>query len=664
MATLAATSFFAEAFDWFAKLSSKLPQIDFKTFFIVVVAILIGVGLIVALTYLGTYRFKLTVACKKIIRYLGGVEFIDDDNVSDFTTQCFSQKAPSVLRDCWVQYLGVRFGYPSDIVSEQNVYDKEVKRVREFRANAYITVALILIAIFSFWGYGTLDGHDMGVIFLASLLLSGAIYLALVIINKTLSKNCLDTLSVMQEDLDAKVILQVEKTYATDSSPLAELSAIVDEIIARNTAKDIGFDNGDVETPIELLIAQSADNKAAGASKDEGAEEVDDYDFFEEDDFFDGVYNGQEQLDEAPQAETVEADKLDGENKAVEDDNSDSEAENAEDETADSNSDEEPVEVVEENTIESEEPADSEQQESEPIDEDKIEDDESVVEEGEQKQTEENSDKEEPAVDADKVDAKDEEDVETTDVAVEPEAEETEPKEENSEDNVEEAVKEVTPEEDKQVEAEVALQNAPEEQPEESVDEDDKEEVEKPSDQEGDNATAVEDTEESTDEPASDESVKDEPVTAESVEEDVTNEEHSEEEPLADVPVADESAKDKPLSSEDSEDRPAKEEQVDSKPDLEEADKEVAGDVEATKEIHEGEDSEFDADDEIVKPAKLVKLPNLMDYMFARNPSRRTIMNMATMLLSVYKQFENSDEDKQIIIGCLKKVMTALQNNR
>ncbi|MCM1456151.1 MAG: hypothetical protein NC037_06485, partial [Bacteroides sp.] len=275
MNILSAKNVFSDIFDWFANLSSKLPAIDYKTYFIVVVALLIGIGLIVALTYFGSYRFKLLVACKKIISYLAEVEAIDNDNFGDFTSQCFSAKVPSALRDCWVQYLGVRFGYPSDIVSEQNVYDKEVKRVREIRANVFIAIALVLIAIFSFWGYGRLDGKDMGVIFLASLLLAGVIYFVLVIINKTLSNRCLDVFSSMQEDLDAKVIFQVEKSFATDASPLGDLAAIIDEIVARNTAKEIGFEFADEQTPIEELIA-NADGGEGVAEVDEKTKPADD----------------------------------------------------------------------------------------------------------------------------------------------------------------------------------------------------------------------------------------------------------------------------------------------------------------------------------------------------------------------------------------------------
>ena len=247
--------FFSRVFTWLANLSSKLPQIDLKSYFIVVLAVIAGVGLVVGLTFFGTKAHKLKAACKKITKYLGGVDSIDDDNVGDFTSVCFSAKAPQSLRDMWVEYLGVRFGFPSDILSEKNVYDKEVKKVKETRANLYIGIALILVAIFAFWGFGTLSAIEMSVIHCAGLLLAAVVYLVLVFLNRKQIKTTREAFYEMQDDLDAKVNLQVEKNFATDSSPLVELAAMVDEIIARNTEKEITLDEDEQEiTPIETLI--------------------------------------------------------------------------------------------------------------------------------------------------------------------------------------------------------------------------------------------------------------------------------------------------------------------------------------------------------------------------------------------------------------------------
>lgn len=265
--------FFKEAFDWLANLSTKLPEIDFKTYFIVVVAVLAGVGLIVALTLLGSRSFKLKKASKKIVKYLGGVDSITEENVNDFTAQCFSAKAPKALRESWVQYLGVRFGYPSEIVSEQNVYDKQVKKQKDVRANVFIAIALVLVAAFAFWGFGKLESVEMGVIHCAGLLLSAIIYIVIVILTRVQAKKCLEAFDEMLEDLDSKVNLQVETSFAVDSSPLAELRAITDEIVARNTSKAVEIEdeeeNDIPQTPIEQLIAEENEQV-----EEEPAEEV------------------------------------------------------------------------------------------------------------------------------------------------------------------------------------------------------------------------------------------------------------------------------------------------------------------------------------------------------------------------------------------------------
>lgn len=65
-------------------------------------------------------------------------------------------------------------------------------------------------------------------------------------------------------------------------------------------------------------------------------------------------------------------------------------------------------------------------------------------------------------------------------------------------------------------------------------------------------------------------------------------------------------------------------------------------------------------DDELVKPAKLVKLPNLVDYMLAQNMSKQMKINIATLLLSAYNKYKDIPEEKKIIIQCMIKVMRSL----
>ncbi len=577
---LSASDFFSKIFDWFANLSSKLPAIDYKTYFIAVVTLLIGIGVVVALTFLGSYRFKLLVACKKIIRYLSDVDAVDNDNFGDFTAQCFSAKAPSALRDCWVQYLGVRFGYPSDIVSEQNVYDKQVKRVREIRANIFIAIALILIAIFSFWGYGRLDGKDMGVIFLAGLLLSGVIYLVLVILNKMLSTKCLYVFNNMQEDLDAKVVFQVEKSFATDSSPLADLSAIIDEIVARNTAKEIGFEFSDEQTPIEELIAQTADG-------------VDDYDAF------DSVEIKTETSAE-PEVTEQNADKV---------------------ETAEAIE----AEAVKTEETEGEGNTESKNEENVSIDD--------ILAQDEKTETVE----EEPA--------KENED------SFNAETVEIEPTVDASNDAIDGVVDDVTSSEEvKESEAEkqavdgVTFEDEPIIVVEEPQDIDEKTEVEII-----DEEVTREDSKEGDEQKKNNVDESSDNTNETSYVEDVTAEADARQATVEPIGPTDE---DKAETLDETVDN------VEIKP---ENSDEQGGD-ESEPVVRYVMDGPTD-DDELIKPARLVKMPNLVDYILSQNTSAKVKMNLANMLMASYKKFESSDEDKKIIQDCVKKLMADLQKN-
>lgn len=543
--------FFEKAFNWLAELSSKMPAIDFKTYFIVVVAVIVGIGVIVALTYFGSRARKLIGASKKIEKYLANVDQVDDDNVSDFTAHCFSSKAPQPLRDSWVQYLGVRFGYPSDVVSDGNVYEKVVKKNKDYRSGIYLAIALLVLGFFAFWGFGTLTANEMGVIHFVGLVTIAVVFLVLVIINRKQSKKCLEVFEDMQEDLDAKVNLQVESNYATDSSPLAELSGMVEEIIARNTAKAVDAEQEYAleQTPIEALIEEKTEEEKSAQIEEESADETLDEE--------DGTV--EQTIDELIASEPQGAD-------------------------------EEPVQVEEQ----------ADEQTDEVADEEPVEDTDETVEEEpvQDEETEETEEAEEPVIDEQ--------------VKEEPVAEES----------VEEPAEESEPVEDTETEAVEETVEEPEEQgSEESPVEERTEEVKEQETESVDEAT--DDSESEQEEIAEDEDVK----TAETEDsvDDVENED------------AEENAE-----NEDGEETQAEDEEP-----------------EVVYVVDGDED-----DDEHVKPAKLVKLPNLVDYMLSKNMPRAMKIQIATMLIGTYKKFENSKEDRKIVVGCLAKVMRDLQENK
>ena len=536
--------FFEKAFNWLAELSSKMPAIDFKTYFIVVVAVIVGIGVIVALTYFGSRARKLIGASKKIEKYLANVDQVDDDNVSDFTAHCFSSKAPQPLRDSWVQYLGVRFGYPSDVVSDGNVYEKVVKKNKDYRSGIYLAIALLVLGFFAFWGFGTLTANEMGVIHFVGLVAIAVVFLVLVIINRKQSKKCLEVFEDMQEDLDAKVNLQVESNYATDSSPLAELSGMVEEIIARNTAKAVDAEQEYAleQTPIEALIEEKTEEEKSAQIEEESADEALDEE--------DGTV--EQTIDELIASEPQGAD-------------------------------EEPVQVEEQ----------ADEQTDEVADEEPVEDTDETVEEEpvQDEETEETEEAEEPVID---------EQVEEEPVA---------------EESVEEPAEESEPVADTETEAVEETVEEPEEQgSEESPVEESTEEVKEQETESVDEAT--DDSESEQEEIAEDEDVK----TAETEDsvDDVENE---------DAEETDENEDGEKTQAEDEE-------------------------PEVVYVVDGDED-----DDEHVKPAKLVKLPNLVDYMLSKNMPRAMKIQIATMLIGTYKKFENSKEDRKIVVGCLAKVM-------
>ena len=573
--------FFENAFNWLADVSSKLPKIDFQIFFIVTVAVLFGLGIVFAFTYLGSKVFKLTKASKKIQKYLEGVDTVDDDNVSDFTAHCFSSKAPQALRDSWVQYLGVRFGYPSDIVSDKNVYDKTVKKNKDYRAGIYLCVSLVLLAIFAFWGYGTLDKIGIGTAQFIGLAVIGLMYLFLILINRAQNKRCLEAFDAMQEDLDAKVNLQVEKNYATDSSPLSELAGMVEEIIARNTSKAIDVDEEQEivqePTPIEALIEQEEQNESV-------AEET-------------PVEETEESTEETPVEETEEP----TEETPVEETENEVEAEEVQKL--------EPAEETDETT----EPQTEEVEETEPIQEEE---------------------------------------------SVEESAEAEEAQEESAEENAEEQPLEEVAEEEQPLDEEQETLEETQEQPIEETEEVQEDETATEDVQEG----PVEEDKDAAEE----ESDENQDIAEQLVEEPVEETQDAEE--------ADEQVEEEVSEESDEEKAPTDEESTDGVEEVEEAEEseDEAEEDETANEEGESEENEPEVvyvvdgeeeDDEVVKPAKLVKLPNLVDYMLSKNMPKAMKIQIAGMLIGTYKKFENSKEDRKIVVQCLTKVMRDLQAN-
>lgn len=583
--------FFEEAFHWLAGVSEKLPVVDIKMFFIVVLSVISGIGVITAFTLLGSHARKLYVSSKKIRKYLANVDAVDDDNVSDFTAHCFSKKTPQQLRDTWVQYLGVRFGYPSDIVSDSAVYDKFVKKNKDVRSGVFLAISLILLGLFAFWGYGTLQDAKMGVVHLAALVLIGVIYLVLVILASKQNQRCLETFEAMQEDLDAKVNLQIESNYATDSSPLQELNALVEEIIARNTAKAVDIDENE-QTPIEALIEQKM-KEQSGTEEDE-----------------------QESIDEIINAQEEEVEEIAQE----ESDQTQTEIEEGDQEVAEQQHIDE---LLQEQEEEVEQKAEEEDEQTEQVLDEQLEQEVVEPQEAVEEQEEIVPENEEEQIDEQEATA-----------AVE-ESEQSEPAEQE-ESEEQEPVEEEPVQEDEQVEEQAEETEEPQI---EEADEDNSEDVEEEN-------TASEETEASEDVGDAEEGEQ----TAEAVEESTADSVEEEN-------VEDSAEEDVASEEEQSEDESEEEQSETESEEIQEAQEDEEPEVVY---VVEGDDED---DDEHVKPAKLVKLPNLVDYMLSKNMPKAMKIQIATMLIGTYNKFKDSKEDRKIVVSCLSKVMRDLQSN-
>ncbi len=287
-----------QIFEGLSSLSAKLPTIDVKAIFIIAVGAIALVGIICGLTFLGSSAYKMKSACGVIIKYLAKVTEVNDDNAEEFTATCFGKKAPAALRDSWVEYLGVRFGYPSEIISESAVFDKEVKKVGHTRANVFIAIALIITGVLAFWCMGAESAQTMGTILGIGLILSAIIYLILVIVARKEFSKARKAFYEMQDEIDAKVDFHVEKSFAADCAPLTEMASIVDEIIARNTSKT-------VEMPVEEEAPQ--EESVEEPQPEEPREEVTAEEEPEEEVVEEPIEEPQEELSEEVQAEAEPA---------------------------------------------------------------------------------------------------------------------------------------------------------------------------------------------------------------------------------------------------------------------------------------------------------------------------------------------------------------------
>lgn len=598
-----------QIFEILTKASSELPKIPVGTFFIISMCAVVLLGIVVGLTYLGSSAAKFRRACQKVVKYLASVDEINDDNAENFTATCFGKSAPESLRNTWLQYLGVRFGYPSEIISESAVFDKEVKRTRNVRANVFIGIALIVVAALAFWSLGSNPSVEMGAIVALGLIVAGVIYLIFTAVAKKQFSKARDVFYEMEDDLDAKVDFHVEKDYAMDSSPLLDIVAVLDEIIAKNTAKVVDYN--DVKREVEEKeakaeeiaeneeLVETEENAEAANEVAEETAETETEETPESTPIEELIEDAPEETDETPAVENAEVDEEVAESDEIE-----------ENEVAPENEEvAEEIEDAEEETTEIEEPADETYFASEEIDpefsvdeetpvDDELDDKPKTEEEALQRISEMLSGAK-PAVKKNESTSKVMKQEGVGDwLAGQNEFAMATPVEAFEEVNIED---EKVMFGKKKKEALKAQQAAEQAQKEQQVF-----------------------------------------LDSELVEEDEVLQE-VEEAPVAAAPEMEE------VPANDNQELPKFERTVITNAPVTALDPEV---VEEYEDLDEG--------DEDVKAPRLSKLPHLVDYVLTMNVSKSTKIKVAQLMFQAYAVFKNSPENKAIVMQCIGKIMNSI----
>ena len=294
--------FFRTIFDGLVGLSEKFPSAEVGVFAIAAFVALVLAAVVIGLTFLGSGAAKFKSACRRVLAYLDDESSVGEDNVADFTAECFGAKVPAPLREAWVQFVGVRFGYPSEIVSESGVFDKIVRRNVSIRASIFIAVALILTAFFAFWGLGSMGTAAVGVALCLGLLFSAIGYIVLVVAGRKQYMTALSMFREMQDMLDAKVDLQAERDYSVDVAPLTEIAAIIDGIVSRNSARPA--------PELDLTAGEESEGPGKGDAPGESEEGAEPASTAEEETAAEEAPEGEASGEETPLEEVAEEDGI------------------------------------------------------------------------------------------------------------------------------------------------------------------------------------------------------------------------------------------------------------------------------------------------------------------------------------------------------------------
>ncbi|MDD4839391.1 MAG: hypothetical protein PHE93_01800 [Clostridia bacterium] len=212
--------------------SGNFPAIDTSLLYAILLSAIAFLAVVCGLIFLSTGCYKMQKWSKKIIKYLAMIPSISEENEAYFTKECFGSKCPKNLKESWQSFLNVRFGYPSEIVSENKVFETE-RKFSSYPMFLFGTLSLIVIVVIGIMLTSAVALNTLFVGMLIAFAFAVCLEIVLYFAYRFQQKVALTAFRDMQDELDAKILLQNMKEFVADTAGLSEIANELEKIIAK-----------------------------------------------------------------------------------------------------------------------------------------------------------------------------------------------------------------------------------------------------------------------------------------------------------------------------------------------------------------------------------------------------------------------------------------------
>lgn len=319
--------FFNNIYDKLDAATAGAGNFSVGGWFIIILVALIALFVIIAVLTICNKAHKLRSTSKKVSAFIAGIDsgYIDASNVADFEAKCIA-KAPKEVKESWASFMEVKFGYPSDYMTDELCVRKSrVEYCREWGVSLYNACIIIFVGLFFILGMTVSDLADVLEKSLYCVITGAIASFLLTLIGRLVTADAIKAFFKMQDELDAAVDLQQFKTAEPELSDLDNIADMLDgvlndAIVADPDAAPEDEDDEDMAFEDEAEAPAAYEEPAAKATEvkeEKEAPVAQPAAVVEEapaDDFIEGVYDDEEEApvadaaEEAPVAEEAPAD--------------------------------------------------------------------------------------------------------------------------------------------------------------------------------------------------------------------------------------------------------------------------------------------------------------------------------------------------------------------